>query len=67
MPHFFFQTVERDFVAGDTRFSLSGLANGKKYIVTLIAYRGSKRSKVVETIFVTGKVTHLCLYYSSKL
>ncbi|XP_060787090.1 tenascin-N isoform X2 [Neoarius graeffei] len=47
------QTVERDFVAGDTRFSLSGLANGKKYIVTLIAYRGSKRSKVVETIFVT--------------
>ncbi|KAF4089784.1 hypothetical protein AMELA_G00070640 [Ameiurus melas] len=47
------QTVEKDFVAGDTTISLSGLATGKKYIVTLIAYRGSKRSKVVETIFIT--------------
>ncbi|MCJ8731860.1 hypothetical protein PDJAM_G00204340 [Pangasius djambal] len=47
------QTVEKNLVAGDTRFSLSGLDTGKKHIVTLIAYRGSKRSKVVETIFVT--------------
>ncbi|KAM9501507.1 tenascin-N isoform 1-T1 [Clarias gariepinus] len=48
------QTVEKNFVAGQDRFSLSGLATGKTYIVTLIAYRGLKRSKVVEIIFVTG-------------
>ncbi|XP_026989218.1 tenascin-N isoform X2 [Tachysurus fulvidraco] len=47
------EAVEKNFVAGDTRVGLSGLDTGKKYIVTLIAYRGSKRSKVVETIFIT--------------
>nr|XP_055057748.1 tenascin-N [Misgurnus anguillicaudatus] len=47
------QTVERKLTAGDTRFALSGLAMGKKYIVTIIAYRGSKRSKIVETVFST--------------
>ncbi|KAI4898083.1 hypothetical protein NFI96_032366 [Prochilodus magdalenae] len=46
-------TVEKKFVAGETKFTLSGLAMGKKYIVTLLAYRGSKRSKVVETTFST--------------
>lgn len=57
----FFQTVEKNFVAGQDRFSLSGLATGKTYIVTLIAYRGLKRSKVVEIIFVTGKVAFILL------
>ncbi|KAI5103980.1 tenascin-N precursor, partial [Silurus meridionalis] len=47
------QSVEKRFPAGDTRFSLAGLASEKKYIVTLIAYRASKKSKVVETMFVT--------------
>ncbi|XP_017328289.1 tenascin-N isoform X2 [Ictalurus punctatus] len=52
------QTVEKNFVAGDTTISLSGLATGKKYVVTLIAYRGSKRSKVVETIFITVEAAY---------
>ncbi|XP_051716428.1 tenascin-N isoform X3 [Ctenopharyngodon idella] len=47
------QTVEKTLTAQDNRFALSGLAMGKKYIVTLIAYRGSKRSRVVETTFST--------------
>ncbi|XP_065132689.1 tenascin-N [Paramisgurnus dabryanus] len=47
------QTVERKLTAGDTRFALSGLAMGKKYSVTIIAYRGSKGSKIVETVFST--------------
>ncbi|XP_067217976.1 tenascin-N [Chanodichthys erythropterus] len=47
------QTVEKTLTARENRFALSGLAMGKKYIVTLIAYRGSKRSRVVETTFTT--------------
>ncbi|XP_048019910.1 tenascin-N isoform X4 [Megalobrama amblycephala] len=47
------QTVEKTLTARENRFALSGLAMGKKYIVTLIAYRGSKRSRVVETTFST--------------
>ncbi|KAK7159384.1 hypothetical protein R3I94_005648 [Phoxinus phoxinus] len=52
------QTLEKTVTAQDNRFALSGLAMGKKYIVTLIAYRGSKRSRVVETIFSTVGVAY---------
>ncbi|KAL7876384.1 hypothetical protein AOLI_G00113470 [Acnodon oligacanthus] len=52
------QTVEKKFTSGETRFTLSGLSIGKKYIVTLIAYRGSKRSKVVETTFSTVGIAY---------
>ncbi|XP_043111792.1 tenascin-N isoform X2 [Puntigrus tetrazona] len=47
------QNVEKMLTAQENRFALSGLAMGKKYIVTLIAYRGTKRSRVVETSFST--------------
>ncbi|KAG9338481.1 hypothetical protein JZ751_025715, partial [Albula glossodonta] len=39
--------------AGEKRFDLSGLEMGTKYIVTLLAYRGAKRSRVVQTAFST--------------
>ncbi|KAG1934758.1 tenascin-N isoform X2 [Pimephales promelas] len=52
------QTLEKTLTAQDNRFALSGLAMGKRYIVTLIAYRGSKRSRVVETIFSTESVAY---------
>ncbi len=48
------QTVERQLGAGDSSFSVSSLEMGKSYIVTIIAYRGNKRSKVAQTIFNTG-------------
>ncbi|KAL2097837.1 hypothetical protein ACEWY4_007044 [Coilia grayii] len=47
------QTVERKLKKRENKFSMTGLLMGKKYIVTLIAYRGSKRSRVVETTFST--------------
>ncbi|KAA0719369.1 Tenascin-N [Triplophysa tibetana] len=47
------EAVEKKMTAGETRLDLSGLAMGKKYIVTIIAYRGSKRSRIVETVFST--------------
>ncbi|KAF4117401.1 tenascin-N isoform X2 [Onychostoma macrolepis] len=47
------QTVEKMVTARENRFALSDLAVGKKYIVTLIAYRSTKRSRVVETSFST--------------
>ncbi|XP_067309566.1 tenascin-N [Pseudorasbora parva] len=47
------QAVEKSLPARDNRFALSGLEMGKKYIVSLVAYRGSKRSRVVETTFTT--------------
>ncbi|XP_056149269.1 tenascin-N [Lampris incognitus] len=47
------ETVEKQLVAGQSRLVVSGLAMGKKYVVTLIAYRGAKRSKLVETVFKT--------------
>ncbi|XP_016302348.1 tenascin-N-like isoform X2 [Sinocyclocheilus anshuiensis] len=47
------QTVEKMLTAQENRFALSDLAIGKKYIVTLIAYRGTKRSRAVETSFST--------------
>uniref|UniRef100_A0A668V673 Tenascin N n=1 Tax=Oreochromis aureus TaxID=47969 RepID=A0A668V673_OREAU len=47
------ETVEKQLVAGESSFAASSLEMGKRYIVTIIAYRGNKRSKVVETIFKT--------------
>ncbi|XP_030631329.1 tenascin-N [Chanos chanos] len=47
------KTVEKKLQARDKKFALSGLVMGTKYIVTLIAYKGSKRSRVVETTFST--------------
>ncbi|XP_033993048.1 tenascin-N [Trematomus bernacchii] len=47
------ETVEKQIGASESSFALSSLETGKKYIVTIIAYRGSKRSKVVETFFKT--------------
>ncbi|XP_052405000.1 tenascin-N-like isoform X4 [Carassius gibelio] len=47
------QTVEKMLTAQENRFALSDLAMGKKYIVTLIAYRGTKKSRAVETSFST--------------
>ncbi|XP_053294957.1 tenascin-N isoform X2 [Pleuronectes platessa] len=46
-------TVEKQLGASVSSFAVSSLETGKRYIVTLIAYRGSRRSKVVETIFKT--------------
>lgn len=37
---------------------------GKRYIVTIIAYRDNKRSKVVETIFKTGLSVYATLLIS---
>lgn len=47
------ETVERKLGARHKKLALSGLAMGKKYIVTIIAYKGNKRSRVVETDFKT--------------
>ncbi|XP_051261638.1 tenascin-N isoform X1 [Dicentrarchus labrax] len=47
------ETVEKQLGAGESRFSVTGLEMGKRYIVTIIAYRGNKRSKVAQTIFKT--------------
>lgn len=47
------QTVEVQLGAGEISFSVTGLETGKRYIVTIIAYRGSKRSRVAQTIFKT--------------
>ncbi|XP_044074981.1 tenascin-N isoform X6 [Siniperca chuatsi] len=47
------ETVEKQLGASESSFAVSSLEMGKTYIVTVIAYRGNKRSKVVETIFKT--------------
>ncbi|XP_076828559.1 tenascin-N isoform X1 [Brachyhypopomus gauderio] len=52
------QATEKRLSAGENRSSLPGLAAGKKYIVTLIAYRGRKRSKEVETTFSTVGIVY---------
>uniref|UniRef100_A0A8C7PFZ7 Tenascin N n=1 Tax=Oncorhynchus mykiss TaxID=8022 RepID=A0A8C7PFZ7_ONCMY len=45
--------VEKKLRAGESSFALSGLEKGKNYIVTLLAYRGPKRSRVIEITFKT--------------
>ncbi|XP_004542711.3 tenascin-N isoform X2 [Maylandia zebra] len=52
------ETVEKQLLAGESSFAASSLEMGKRYIVTIIAYRGNKRSKVVETIFKTVGLLH---------
>ncbi|XP_067109881.1 tenascin-N [Osmerus mordax] len=47
------ETVERRLKASDSSFALADLQMSKSYTVTLIAYRGARRSRVVETIFKT--------------
>lgn len=46
--------MEVKLSAGEVRFSVTGLETGKRYIVTITAYRGNKRSRVAQTIFKTG-------------
>uniref|UniRef100_A0A671WTF7 Tenascin N n=1 Tax=Sparus aurata TaxID=8175 RepID=A0A671WTF7_SPAAU len=47
------ETVEKSLGASESSFSVSSLEMGKRYIVTIIAYRGNKRSKVAQTVFKT--------------
>ncbi|XP_073347326.1 tenascin-N [Pagrus major] len=47
------ETVEKQLGASGSSFSVSSLEMGKRYIVTIIAYRGNKRSKVAQTTFKT--------------
>ncbi|KAM7400665.1 hypothetical protein PAMA_005046 [Pampus argenteus] len=47
------EAVEKQLGAGESSFAVYSLEVGKRYIVTIIAYKGTKRSKVVETIFRT--------------
>lgn len=51
----FYQTIENRLDSSKRRFAASKLQRGKRYIVTIYAFRGSKRSKVVETFFKTGQ------------
>ncbi|CAG07652.1 unnamed protein product, partial [Tetraodon nigroviridis] len=48
------KAVEKQLGHSESRFALSGLETGQRYSVTIIAYRGNKRSKAAQTIFKTG-------------
>ncbi|XP_021445174.2 tenascin-N isoform X1 [Oncorhynchus mykiss] len=52
------KTLEKKLREGESRFAMSGLEMGKNYIVTLLAYRGAKRSRVIETTFKTVGLLH---------
>uniref|UniRef100_A0A7N8XUX1 Tenascin N n=1 Tax=Mastacembelus armatus TaxID=205130 RepID=A0A7N8XUX1_9TELE len=45
------ETVEKQLGARENSFVVSNLEMGMRYIVTIIAYKGNKRSSVVETTF----------------
>ncbi|KAM6948253.1 tenascin-N [Aplochiton taeniatus] len=47
------ETVEKRLNARETKLSVSGLQSAKSYIVTVLAYKGSRTSEVVETVFKT--------------
>ncbi|KAM9719895.1 tenascin-N isoform 2-T2 [Menidia menidia] len=47
------ETVEMQLGASANSYAATNLEMGKSYIVTIIAYRGYKRSKVVDTSFKT--------------
>nr|XP_046215908.1 tenascin-N isoform X2 [Oncorhynchus gorbuscha] len=51
-------TFEKKLREGESRFAMSGLEMGKNYIVTLLAYRGAKKSRVIETTFKTVGLLH---------
>uniref|UniRef100_A0A6Q2X828 Tenascin N n=1 Tax=Esox lucius TaxID=8010 RepID=A0A6Q2X828_ESOLU len=42
----------------ESRYAVSGLEMGKSYVVTLVAYRGSKRSRLIEITFKTVGVLY---------
>ncbi|XP_055722900.1 tenascin-N-like isoform X2 [Salvelinus fontinalis] len=52
------KAVEKNLMAGESSFAMSGLEKGKNYIVTLLAYRGPKRSRVIEITFKTVGVLY---------
>ncbi|XP_034147426.1 tenascin-N isoform X2 [Esox lucius] len=52
------KTVEQKLQAGESRYAVSGLEMGKSYVVTLVAYRGSKRSRLIEITFKTVGVLY---------
>ncbi|XP_071218050.1 tenascin-N-like isoform X1 [Salvelinus alpinus] len=52
------KAVEKNLRAGESSFAMSGLEKGKNYIVTLLAYRGPKRSRVIEITFKTVGVLY---------
>uniref|UniRef100_A0A8C7YKH1 Tenascin N n=1 Tax=Oryzias sinensis TaxID=183150 RepID=A0A8C7YKH1_9TELE len=52
------ETVEKQIRGSGSSFFASNLKSGKKYIVTIIAYKGNERSKVAETIFKTVGVLY---------
>uniref|UniRef100_A0A8C7MNW6 Tenascin N n=1 Tax=Oncorhynchus kisutch TaxID=8019 RepID=A0A8C7MNW6_ONCKI len=52
------KTLEKKLREGESRFAMSGLEMGNNYIVTLLAYRGAKRSRVIETKFKTVGLLH---------
>ncbi|XP_061835373.2 tenascin-N [Nerophis lumbriciformis] len=45
------ETVEMQLGSRESTFAMSSVQMGKGYIVSIIAYRGNKRSRMVETIF----------------
>ncbi|XP_034039115.1 tenascin-N [Thalassophryne amazonica] len=47
------EMVEQQLTARERHFAASGLDMAKNYIVSLVAYRGNKKSKVIETTFKT--------------
>ncbi|KAG7524888.1 tenascin-N isoform X6 [Solea senegalensis] len=52
------ESVETQLRASESTFAVSSLETGKRYIVSIIAYRGNKRSKVAETLFKTVGVLY---------
>ncbi|XP_058482219.1 tenascin-N isoform X3 [Solea solea] len=52
------ESVEKQLRASESTFAVSSLETGKRYIVSIIAYRGNKRSKVAETLFKTVGVLY---------
>ncbi|KAJ8270849.1 hypothetical protein GJAV_G00119980 [Gymnothorax javanicus] len=52
------RAVEHKLRAGEKRFGLTGLEMGKKYIVTLQAYRGAKKSRLIQISFSTVGVAY---------
>ncbi|XP_056913491.1 tenascin-N isoform X1 [Takifugu flavidus] len=47
------KAVEKQLGRSESSFSVSGLETGQRYAVTIIAYRGDKRSKVKQAVFKT--------------
>ncbi|KAJ8274345.1 hypothetical protein COCON_G00089700, partial [Conger conger] len=52
------QVVERQLRAGELKLGLAQLEMGKKYFITMLAYRGGKKSRLVQTTFSTVGVAY---------